>query len=115
MYDMPNHRERRRIAKQLGLLEKRSKLPFKKYSEEISRSISAGKEIHRKKTEDMLRDVEDQYAAIEAGQYSVASEKTPNARKLAVQELYEALGDKKSYSEISADYELSQWRKRFGR
>jgi len=68
MYDMPNGQERRRIAKSLGLTKKRSKLPFSKYCEELQRSINAGKEIHRAKTEDMLRNVEEQLDEIETKQ-----------------------------------------------
>lgn len=39
----------------MGLLKRRSKLPFKEYLEEIRRSGEAGKEIHRNNTEEMLR------------------------------------------------------------
>lgn len=68
MQEMPNHRERRKIAKQLGLLRKRSKLPFSKWIEEINRSIEAGKEIHRLKTEEMLRKLQEQDEILEAKQ-----------------------------------------------
>lgn len=65
---MPNNQERRKLAKKLGLLEKRSKLPFSKYMEEISRSQEAGKEIQRRKTEDMLRSLEEQDSAFQEKQ-----------------------------------------------
>jgi len=63
MYDMPNRRERRKLAKQLGLLKKRSQLPLKDYLEELRRSQLAGEQIHRAKTEEMLRRQEEDEAA----------------------------------------------------
>jgi len=63
MESMPNRSTRRNIAKQLGLLKKRANLPFKAYTEEISRSQNAGKEIHRQKTEQNMRDL-DEYLTI---------------------------------------------------
>ena len=52
---MPNRKERRSLAKKLGLLKRRSKMSLNKYDEEIARAQTAGKEIHRSKTEEMLR------------------------------------------------------------
>jgi hypothetical protein len=63
MYDMPDRRSRRAIAKQLGLLKSKSKLPFKKWAEEVQRSQQLGNEIHRKKVEEMLRTSEEKEAA----------------------------------------------------
>lgn len=117
MYDMPNHRERRNMAKQMGLLEKRSRLSFPDYCAEIIRSQSAGREIHRKKTEDMLRSVEDQLEQIEAGRPDnvVLSEKQTiaNKKKEEILKLVNATGETRSYSEVSADYEIAAWKKRF--
>jgi hypothetical protein len=111
MYDMPNHRERRRIAKQLGLLKSRSKLSFKKWCEEITRSISAGQEIHRVKTEQMLRDLEAQESAVS----EAADELKINPKKDKILQALTVLGEKRSYCEIAADIELSIWNNRYGK
>jgi len=63
---MPNHRERRRLAKRMGLLRHRSKLPFAKYMEEIRRSRQAGNEINRLKIEEMLRSLDEQESSMQA-------------------------------------------------
>lgn len=109
---MPNHRERRRIAKQLGLLEKRSKLPFKKYVEEVSRSIAAGKEIHRQKTEEMLRSLEAQDDAIQSGYRFSSQNPVVNPKKQKILEVMSQEGETRSYNEISADLELQLWSQR---
>ena len=119
MYDMPNHTERRNMAKQMGLLEKRSQLTFPAYCSEIIRSQSAGREIHRKKTEDMLRSVEEQMEQIEAGRpdNSGLSEKQTAAiaKKEEILKIANAPGETRSYNEVSADYEIAAWKKRFNR
>lgn len=111
MYDMPNHRERRRIAKQLGLLKSRSKLSFKKWCEEITRSHSAGQEIHRVKTEQMLRELEAQEITNAAG----SDVSIPNPKKDKILQALTVLGEKRSYNEIAADLELSIWNNRYGK
>lgn len=110
MYDMPNHRERRRIAKQLGLLKTRSKLPFKKWCEEITRSISAGQEIHRVKSEQMLRSLEEQEIAI--NEERITSAPIINPKREKILQALTVLGEVRSYNEISADLELSIWNNR---
>lgn len=112
MYQMPNRRERRQIAKQLGLLKKRSQHSYPKYVEEVSRSIQAGKEIHRQKTEEMLRSLEAQDAAIQAGNRFVAENPVVNPKKEKIAEILKQEGEKRSYSEISADLELQIWSQR---
>lgn len=109
---MPNHRERRRIAKQLGLLKKRSQLPYKKYVEEVSRSIQAGKEIHRQKTEETLRSLEAQDEAIQSGSRFTTQNVTVNPKKAKILEVMSQEGETRSYSEISADLELQLWSQR---
>ena len=63
MHDLPNHRQRRAMMKQLGLLKKKSKLPFSEWMKEVSKNIQMGKEIHRQKTEEMMRRADEQEAA----------------------------------------------------
>jgi hypothetical protein len=51
------------MMKQLGLLKKKSKLPFGEWLKEVSKNIQMGKEIHRQKTEEMMRRADEQEAA----------------------------------------------------
>lgn len=111
MYDMPNNAERRKIAKKLGLLKQRKSLPFKQRMEEISRSIAAGKEIFRQKTQQMLREIEEQESAILEGRRG-EDKKTENPKRAKIIEMMNSQGEKRSYNEIAADIELSIWRNR---
>lgn len=109
---MPNNRERRRIAKALGLLKKRASLPYKKYVSELERSISAGKEIHRQKTELMYRSIEEQDDAIEHGKRESVLP-TVNAKRESIGKLFNMPNETRSYNALSADVELAAWKKRF--
>jgi hypothetical protein len=61
MNEMPNRSQRRAMMKNLGLLKKKSNLPFPtKWLENVNRGIQTGKEIHRRKAEDLLRSAESQ-------------------------------------------------------
>ena len=62
MYDLPNRKQRREIAKKLGLLKRRSKMQYNDWLKETHRSIEIGKEIHRQKVEDVLRKQEEKEA-----------------------------------------------------
>lgn len=105
---MPNHKERRKIAKQLGLLKTRATLPFKKRMEEISRSIAAGKEIHRQKTENLMRQLEEQEIELESGVKTEALKKNPKHDIIIAK-----VSEKRSYNEAAADLELQIWNTRF--
>jgi len=59
MYDLPNRKQRRDIARKLGLLKRRSKMEYKDWLEETHRSQLMGKELHRQKTEENLRKQEE--------------------------------------------------------
>jgi hypothetical protein len=107
MYDMPNHKERRRIAKQLGLLKKRASLPFKQRMEEVSRAIAAGKEMHRQKTENLMRSLEEQEIERESG--PTEAKKVNPKREIILGKVSE----KRSYNEAAADLELHLWNNRF--
>lgn len=63
MYELPNRQQRRHMMKQMGLLKKKSQLSYTKWLEETSKSIAMGKEMHRQKTEEILRQMEEQEAA----------------------------------------------------
>lgn len=62
MYDLPNRKQRREIARKLGLLRRRSKMKYQDWLDETHRSMEMGKEIHRQKTEDLLRKQDEQEA-----------------------------------------------------
>lgn len=55
MEGMPNRRERRALAKKMGLLRKRSKMPLKEWLESTKRSAEIGKMIHSGNVERVLR------------------------------------------------------------
>jgi hypothetical protein len=55
MYELPNRKQRRNMMKQLGLLKQKSGMSFEKWSAQTSKNIEMGKEMHRQKTEEMLR------------------------------------------------------------
>jgi CRISPR/Cas system CSM-associated protein Csm4 (group 5 of RAMP superfamily) len=55
MEGIPNRRERRKLEKKLGLLKKKSKLPFDQWLEVTKRSAEVGKQIHASNVERTLR------------------------------------------------------------
>lgn len=62
MHELPNRKQRRALAKQFGLLKRRSKMQYKDWLTETHRSMEAGKEMHRQKTEELLRKQEEEEA-----------------------------------------------------
>ena len=52
--ELPNRKQRRAWAKQLGLLKEKSKLPFDKQLELSRRASEAGKQIHLRNVEKNL-------------------------------------------------------------
>ena len=63
MYELPNRQQRRLMMKQMGLLKKKSELSYEKWLEETAKSVAMGKEMHRQKTEEILRQLDEQEAA----------------------------------------------------
>lgn len=55
MYELPNRKQRRQMMKQLGLLKQKSNMSFEQWSAQTSKNLEMGKEMHRQKTEEMLR------------------------------------------------------------
>jgi hypothetical protein len=63
MYELPNRKQRRAMMKQLGLLKQKSQMSFEQWAAQCSKNSEMGKEMHRQKSEETLRSLDEAEAS----------------------------------------------------